>query len=81
MIWKRFENGAEQEKENVPLTEEDLGQIAEGTDVGKADQSPKKAVKKICLAGGEGVANVWERRGSGLMRKCYDLSKRVQGTS
>jgi len=71
MIWKRFENGAEQDKENVPLTEEELGQSAEGVDAGKGEQSPKKAVKKICLAGGEGVANVWERRGSGLMRE-YD---------
>lgn len=69
MIWKRFENGAEQDKENVPLTEEDLGQSTEDAEVGKGEQSPKKAVKKIRLAAGEGVANVWERRSSGLMRK------------
>jgi len=69
MIWKRFENGAEQDKENVPLTEEELGQNTEGAEVGKGEMSPKKAVKKICLAGGEGIAKVWERRGSALMRE------------
>lgn len=77
-IWKRFEGtGCEQDKENIVEEVVVAEEMYEG-EKGE-DRSPmKKAVKKMCLSGGQVVVKGWERRDSGLMRE-FAEDDRVSG--
>lgn len=75
MLWKRFESGPGQIEEDVTLEEEESGQAADGAKVDRVEMSPTKAVKKISLAGNEGVANVWDQGERGLIRKYDDAGR------
>lgn len=58
--------GGEQDKENI-VEEVVVAECEEDADLKKL--SPKKALKKICLAGGLVAVKDWERRDSGLIRE------------
>ena len=72
-IWKRFEGGAELDKENVLVNEEKavVDGVVDGREgeVGTWRSPTEKVVKKMCLAGGRVMVKGWERRESGLMRE------------
>lgn len=63
--------GGEQDKENI--IEEVVAECEENADIRKL--SPKKALKKICLANGLVAVKDWERRDSGLIREFCNGSR------
>jgi len=64
--------GGEQDKENII---EEVVVPEDGEDADLEKLSPKKALKKICLAGGLVAVKDWERRDSGLIREFCTRSR------
>lgn len=77
-IWKRFEAGSDQDKENVVEEVVAFEEKQPESDVDLGRSPTKKAVKKICLADRQVVVKGWERRDSGLMREFCLIVRRKQ---